>query len=144
MLAIQLCIINFCFNIFLMALFCTAFKRDTVSLLRFSFFNYVQVFLCAISPGCHLKYTYIFFSWFILKWSPFPSLEIWGKGRFFLTSYSTYWFERCFFTISAVLISMIFCISERGWFPGIFFNVCFTILNLCWHSYYNNGNNGCV
>ena len=39
-----------------MILFCAVIKRDIVSLLSFP--CHIQVFLCAISPVCHLKYPY--------------------------------------------------------------------------------------
>ena len=34
----------------LMALFCAAFRRNSVSLLRFTFFSHVHVFWCEMSP----------------------------------------------------------------------------------------------
>ena len=46
----------------LMALFCAAIRRASVPLLRFSFRSHVQVFSCAISPVCRLKYPYSCFS----------------------------------------------------------------------------------
>ena len=45
-----------------MALFSAAIKIDSVSLLRFTFRNYVYVFSFAVSPGCLLKYLYSWFS----------------------------------------------------------------------------------
>ena len=42
----------------LMALFCAVIRRDSVSLLRFPFHRYVQVFSCEISHVCHLKQPY--------------------------------------------------------------------------------------
>ena len=53
-----------------MALFCTAIKRDSVSLEMFPFDNYVHVFSCTISAICCLKYPYSCFSsyfYFFLK-----------------------------------------------------------------------------
>ena len=46
----------------LMALFCAAIRRDSVSLLRFLFLCHVQVFSCEISLVCRLKYPYSCFS----------------------------------------------------------------------------------
>ena len=40
----------------LMALFCSAIKRDSVFLVRFSFLSHVPVFLYEISSVCRLKY----------------------------------------------------------------------------------------
>ena len=45
-----------------MALFCAAFRKDSVSLLRFPFLSHVNVFLCEISLVCRLKYPYSCFS----------------------------------------------------------------------------------
>ena len=39
----------------LMALFCAAIRRDSVSLLRFPFIRYIHVFLCEMSLVSHLK-----------------------------------------------------------------------------------------
>ena len=44
-----------------MALFC-AIRRDSVSLLKFPFLSYVQVFSCEISTVCRLKCPYSCFS----------------------------------------------------------------------------------
>ena len=44
-----------------MALFYTAIRRDSVSLLRFHFLSYIRVFSCEISLVCRLKYPYRFF-----------------------------------------------------------------------------------
>ena len=43
----------------LIALFCAAIRRDSFSFEGFSFRCYIQVFSCAISPVCFLKYPYI-------------------------------------------------------------------------------------
>ena len=60
-----LCIITFRFNMINMALFCVAIRRDSVSLERFSFHSYVQVFWCEIWLVCLLKYPYsCFYSYF--------------------------------------------------------------------------------
>ena len=45
-----------------MALFCVAIRRDSVSLLKFSFRSHVHVFSCRISLVCRLKYPYSCFS----------------------------------------------------------------------------------
>ena len=45
-----------------MALFCSAIRKDSVSLLKFSFCSHIRVFSCEISPFCHLKYPYNCFS----------------------------------------------------------------------------------
>ena len=45
-----------------MALFCAAFGRDSVYLLRFSFLSRVKIFSLEVSPVCRLKYLYICFS----------------------------------------------------------------------------------
>ena len=42
----------------LMALFWAAIRRDSVSLIRFSFRSHDHVFLCVLSPVCCLKYPY--------------------------------------------------------------------------------------
>ena len=46
----------------LMALFCTAIRRDSVSLLRFPFFIHVLVFLCEMLIITHLKRPWSCFS----------------------------------------------------------------------------------
>ena len=45
-----------------MALFSAAIKRDSVSLLKFSFLSHVQIFSCEISLACRLKCPYNCFS----------------------------------------------------------------------------------
>ena len=45
-----------------MALFCAAIRRESVSLFRFPFLGYVQVFSYTISLVCLLKYPYSCFS----------------------------------------------------------------------------------
>ena len=45
-----------------MALFCAYTKSDSISLLKFSFGIHVQVFFCAISLVCLLKYPRSYFS----------------------------------------------------------------------------------
>ena len=45
-----------------MALFCAAIRKDSVSLLQFSFLSHAQVFLCEISPVCRKKYPFSCFS----------------------------------------------------------------------------------
>ena len=45
-----------------MALSCAAVMRDSVSLLRFPLLSHDQVFTCAISAVCRLKYPYSCFS----------------------------------------------------------------------------------
>ena len=45
-----------------MALFYTAIRRDSVSLLKFPFLSHVQVFSCEISLVCRLKFPYNSFS----------------------------------------------------------------------------------
>ena len=42
----------------LMVLFCAVIRRDSVSLLRFPFFSYIQVFLCEMLLICSLKCLY--------------------------------------------------------------------------------------
>ena len=46
----------------LMAKFCAAVRRDSVSLLRFPFLSYVNIFSCEISLICHLECPYKCFS----------------------------------------------------------------------------------
>ena len=46
----------------LMALFCTAIRRDSVSLLRFPFFSHVHIFSCEMSLVSRLKHPYSCFS----------------------------------------------------------------------------------
>ena len=50
-----------CFDIVLLALFCTTVRRDSVSHLRFPFLSRVQFFLHEILLVCHLKCPYIVF-----------------------------------------------------------------------------------
>ena len=45
-----------------MALICAAIRRDSVSFLKFSFLNHIQLFSCEISLVCLLKYPYSCFS----------------------------------------------------------------------------------
>ena len=49
-----------------MALFCAAIRRDSVSLLRFSFHNHVHAFSCAISIVCRLSIPLFFWSVLLL------------------------------------------------------------------------------
>ena len=53
-----------CSNIVLMLLFCTAIKKDLVSLFRFPFLSYVQAFSCGFSPFWRLKCPYSCFSFY--------------------------------------------------------------------------------
>ena len=56
------CYVYSCFDIVIIALFCAAIRRDSVSLLRLPFLNNVQVFSCKISLFCRLKCSYSYFS----------------------------------------------------------------------------------
>ena len=56
------CLVYFCSDIILMALFCVAIRRFLVSLLRFPFLSHIQVFSYEISLVCRLKYPYSHFS----------------------------------------------------------------------------------
>ena len=59
----MLCLIYFWFNIVRpYGVFCAAVRRDTDSLLRFSFLSHIQAFLCEISIVCRFKYPYYSFS----------------------------------------------------------------------------------
>ena len=49
-------------SLVLMALFCAAIGRDSVSLFRFPFLCHVHVFLCGILLVCRLKCPYCYFS----------------------------------------------------------------------------------
>ena len=60
--AILLRLVYSCFDIVLVALFCAAIRRDSVSLLRFPFLSRVQVFSSETSLVCRLKYPYSCFS----------------------------------------------------------------------------------
>ena len=50
----------------LMALFCAAIRRDSVSLFRFPFLSHVQVFSWEISLVCRLKYSYNCFCFLVI------------------------------------------------------------------------------
>ena len=55
---ILLCLVCSHFDLLLIALFCATIRRYFVSLWRFLFLSYVQVFLCEISLVCCLKCAY--------------------------------------------------------------------------------------
>ena len=59
----------------LMVLFCAAIRRDSVSLLWFSFLSHVQVFLCEISVVCRLKYPYSYFFFLLLFHNYYCSVD---------------------------------------------------------------------
>ena len=65
--AVLLHLVYSCFDIVLIALFCVAVRRYSLSLLRFLFLSYVKVFFCEISFVCLLKCPYsCFYSHFFL------------------------------------------------------------------------------
>ena len=53
--AILLRLVYFDFDIVLIALFCAAIRKNSISLLSFPFLSQVQVFSCEISVVCRLK-----------------------------------------------------------------------------------------
>ena len=67
----------------LMALFCAAIRRDSVSLLRSLFLRHFQVFSCEMSLVCRLKCQYscfsfhFFFKLFLFCWSSCRQHRIW-------------------------------------------------------------------
>ena len=85
-------------SLVLMALFSAAIRRDWVSLLRFPFRNYAQVFSCEISLVCHLKYPY----------SCFPS------RFFFLVIIVLFIFMLSMqFLVAVISLSLLFLCSPR-------------------------------
>ena len=60
---VYICYFVVSYLFWLMALFCAAVRRDSVSILMFPFLSHVQVFLWKILLVCHLKYPYCCFSY---------------------------------------------------------------------------------
>ena len=55
-----------------MTLFCAVIRRDSVSLLSFSFLSHIQVFSWEISFVCRLKYSYSCFLLIFVSWLFYP------------------------------------------------------------------------
>ena len=83
------CVLSIFSLIWSLGLFCAVIRRDSVSLLRFPFFNHVQAFSCEISLVCRLKYPY----------SCFPTLFV---SLLFLFCWSLCYLY-CFWSLYAVI-----------------------------------------
>ena len=110
-----------------MALFCAAIKRDSVSLLRFSFLIHVQVFSCKISLACRLKCPYSCFS------SHFCFLVIFGLLTLVLLILSLVaaisLSPRFFYIVFLSLYRDIDVILNTG----VFFHLLFSTHTVCQH-----------